>query len=384
MALKWLCSLLLLSAASCAEHQADAVTGFSCFERPEQTACARPTWPNELSHTNSDPWLDTHANGLREMRPRLLVLDFHNPLTLAELGKVIERQVEALAESSRYHGYKDPDAPVFLQYEVSKVVDLRDKVVPADWTHTSSTRVPLNSKNAFSVEALFEEPFTTLIGTEDPEQPGRMLGLCEQFERGLIHEVWISSGDNGAGREPPAMLECKVGRDENGQRNGAERVSTSFGDASCVRIPPCGVTVRVAHLSPLRGVGCDLYVRSWGIEGSVAAIPYMRRNAARFLKRDGTGCGTPAFPPNANFEADFQNTTKVETRCEHYGMRNADNGGDKPSTYGVDTIASLAEKFKDCGGGWQMYWRQNLPGLDNQAFAEDGTAMKNWWPFLFF
>jgi hypothetical protein len=35
-------------------------------------------------------------------------------------------------------------------------------------------------------------------------------------------------------------------------------------------------------------------------------------------------------------------------------------------------------------GGWQTYLRQSMPGYDNPAFAEDGTPMKNWWPFLFY
>ena len=38
----------------------------------------------------------------------------------------------------------------------------------------------------------------------------------------------------------------------------------------------------------------------------------------------------------------------------------------------------------DCGGGWQVYWRQSFPGLGNQAIGADGRPMKNWWPFLFY
>ena len=38
----------------------------------------------------------------------------------------------------------------------------------------------------------------------------------------------------------------------------------------------------------------------------------------------------------------------------------------------------------DCMGRWVVYWRQNMPGLDNTALDDDGRPMKNWWPFLFY
>jgi hypothetical protein len=359
-----------------------------------------------------------------------LVLNFHNALSPEEMGAVIERQVDALAEGSRYHGYADPDAPAFLQYELSRLVDLRDHAPPADWPHSSSTLVPLDAQGAFDVAALFDEPYTTRIGQEDPDQPGRLLGLCEQFERGLVNELWLAVGDEGAGREPSPMIECKARRDEAGHRSEGAQVATS-GPAICATLPACGVSVRIAHLSPLRGAGCDLLVRGWAIYGSLAAIPYLRRNAARYFNADldhrygapvpdllslcpagptpclayptpttmesvlesgpplriegfGQGCGSPEFPPNATFMWDWENPLEVETRCENYALGNAEGGDDLPSVYSFVKVADFAERYPDCGGAWQIYWRQNMPGLDNRAVADDGTPMKNWWQFLFY
>ena len=42
------------------------------------------------------------------------------------------------------------------------------------------------------------------------------------------------------------------------------------------------------------------------------------------------------------------------------------------------------ELAPDCMGRWVVYWRQNMPGLDNTALDDDGRPMKNWWPFLFY
>ena len=78
------------------------------------------------------------------------------------------------------------------------------------------------------------------------------------------------------------------------------------------------------------------------------------------------------------------NTTPVDSRCEHFGLRDAADGGDTYQPYSATKVATLEQQFPDCGGGWQIYWRQSLPGLGNHAKNADGTPMKNWWPLLFY
>jgi hypothetical protein len=89
-------------------------------------------WPNRHSHRNSDPWLVQNHDRIRLIRPRLLVLNFSNNRDMAWIRRRTDETIRALAESTRYHGFKDPQAPAFLQYEVAKYVDLRDQPVPAD------------------------------------------------------------------------------------------------------------------------------------------------------------------------------------------------------------------------------------------------------------
>jgi hypothetical protein len=421
-------AIVLLGAVGCGEHALDAVTGLSCLEQPAQAACARASWPNELSSANSDPWLEAHGDALLEMRPSVLVLDFHNPLSPSEMEPIVQRQFAALAEGSRYHGYADPEAPAFLSYQMSAMIDLRDDPPAPAWAFSSSSRVPLDAQGSFDIAALFAEPYTSLIGRADPDRPGRVLDLCEQFARGMINELWLAVGDTAPGREPPPMVECKAHRDDAGGLGDGGVVPTSHA-AVCASLPDCGVTVRIAHLSPLRGPGCDLLVRGWAVSGSLAAIPYLRANASRFFNADlderygapvpnllslcpqgptpclsyptptslqsvlaggpqfrlegfGLGCGSPELPPNAAFVWDWESPVEVQTRCEHYGLRDGADGQDLPSSYSFEKVSQLGDR--DCGGGWQIYWRQNIPGLGNQAVASDGTPMKNWWPFLFY
>jgi hypothetical protein len=423
-------TLALLCLTACSEQMLHAVTGHSCKERPEPSVCARESWPNEYSGTNSDAWLVAHGDALREMRPHVLVLDFHNPLSIEQMRDVANVQIAALAEGSRYHGYADPAAPPFLNYEVFDIVDLRDATPPAGWTFSSSSLIPLDDAGAFDVAALFTQPYTDRMAVVDPDEPTRHLDLCEQFERGVIHELWLAVGDDAPGREPKPMIECKPMRDADSQRAEGPIVGT-VQDELCASLPACGVTMRIAHLSPLRGVGCDLLVRGWAIYGSMRAIPYLERNGARFFNADldtrygapvasllelcasddvpclnypsatslesalpqgpafridnyGQGCGSPEFPANASFMWDWENAREVQTRCEHYGLGDGSNGQDLPSSYSFSRVSSLVPDYPDCGGPWQIYWRQNIPGLANRARDLEGAPMKNWWPFLFY
>lgn len=367
--------LMASALSACGTDMLQAVTGDSCTERPEQAVCAQPSWPNRYSRANSDAWLAAQHEALREMHPRVLVLDFHNDQTSEQVRRVAQRQIDALAEGSRYHGYSDPAAPVFLKYELLDVIDLKDRPAPRDWTRPSSSRVPLNDQGRFDLQALFRDSFTRIYDQRGAD--GELLDLCGLFERGVINELWLAVGDGD--REPPSMVECKSRYDADNRRIEGARVGTSFSD-ECGGFPACRATLRIAHLSPVRGVGCDLEVRGWAIRGSLRAIPYLRENAQAFLEE----CGDPDFPPNATQQWDFENRTVVQARCVNYGLRNGPNGRDLLAPYSFDTVASLASRYPDCGGWWQIYWRQSMPGLDNPAIAEDGTPMKNWWPFLFY
>ena len=104
----------------------DAVTLEDCATDPTATGCGPSPWPTTSHGANSDPWLVSHRTVITEMRPRVLVLNFQNGVSADSARATAKRQVAAIAEGSRYHGYSDPSAPPFLRYEIAKVVDLTD------------------------------------------------------------------------------------------------------------------------------------------------------------------------------------------------------------------------------------------------------------------
>lgn len=394
-------------------------------------ASTRPTliWPNATSSANSDPWLVAHHDSMTQMRPRVLVFDYYNPWSARQARVLAQGRIDALAESTRYHGYMNPTAPAFLTYALVGVVDLTDHPPPPPGAQReASSRLPTDANGAYDMGLLFAQ---TLVA--DAANPSQLLTLCQLFERGFINELWLMTGDEGTPRRPPQLVESKQAYDsKNAPIAGVFDRRTGY-EPWPVSVPHCHVTARVAYLSPINDVGCDLVSHSAGLENTYHAIPYLAVNASHFFNQDfgarfgtsfngwadlwcassagcityprqnvaqGTymdggswkmdpfiqGCGTAHFPPNARSEWDYANPQPVESRCEHYAMHDGPGGGDRPDVYSLSKEAALALPSGDgCAGGWQVYLRQSVPGLSNTAYSADGISpMKNWWPFLFY
>ncbi|HEY2595771.1 MAG TPA: hypothetical protein VGK33_17910, partial [Chloroflexota bacterium] len=76
-----------------------------------------------------------------------------------------------------------------------------------------------------------------------------------------------------------------------------------------------------------------------------------------------------------------------DARCEHFGLGDGPGGKDLYTSYSSAVVAGYDQMYTGtsaCPAGWQIYWRQSMPGYQNQARAIDGTPMKNWWPILFY
>lgn len=420
--------MLVLPALACS-RSVDAVRAIDCTPTSADPSCAPSPWPTTTHSANSDPWLVTHHQVITQMRPRVLVLNFDNGASTTEVLATAQRQAAAIAEGSRYHGYADSRATPFLQPQIVELVDLTDHPPPSGWSNPSSTLLPTTSTAEFDPTALFSARFASVYGVSDPMMPSRSLSLCELFEQGLINEVWIEDGEAGI-RRAPLNVERKQVYDDTGQAVPGSFLSDTGGGGSLDIL--CDVTVRMAHLDPARGPGCDLQVRGWGIDGMWAALPgpdaldaraflnadFQSRFGVQFDSfaeicdlagdpcvgypdpmtaagsyADGTGwriapfaqgCGSSRFPPNARARGEFTNAGVVNSRCEGFGLGGGSGGGDVYLPYSAATVASQESSFPDCGGGWQIYWRQSMPGAGTQAQGAGGRSIKNWWPFLYY
>jgi len=426
-----------LGGATACTRVVEAVSAEGCAAHPGAPGCSPTSWPTTGQGANSDPWIVQHHDTITQMSPRVLVLNFSNSATADSARQTAERQIAAIAEGSRYHAYSDSSAPIFLNYQIARVVDLADHPIPPGWTQRSSTQLPVipmpnvtPDSYPFDSQALFSAPFSASYGFTDPANPARYLSLCELFEQGFINEVWIEDGEDGP-RHAPYNAERKQIYDAQ-NRPVPNTFDPCAGGGGCLPDVDCSVTVRIAHLNPQRGAGCDLDVRGWSLESIPDTLPAFAAEASAFLNHDfrsrfavgfnswsnicdfaettcvtyptptsatGTyngmpwtinpliqGCGNTSFPPNARARYDWHQTTaQVQSRCEHFGLHDGVGGADAMEIYTSLRINDIERVFgTDCGAGWQIYWRQSVPGLGNKATTTTGLPMRNWWPLLFY
>ena len=456
-----ICAVALCAAACTRVFDAVTVTGVTapCTPQSTDTDCKPTGWPVGTHTANSDPWLVSHNQVITSMSPHVLVLNFDNEASSDDTMSAAQTLSAALGTGSIYHGYQTGDTTPFLSYQILPIVDLTNNnpsnaPAPSGWSNPSSTLLPTTSTGEFDPSQLFSPGFANFGFTDTSSSPPRLLSLCELFEKGLVNEVWIQDGETDAAggpqRRAPLYLERKQKYDANGLAiaGGFDDCVGGGTTVSCLSEITCGVTVRIAHLDPVSslggaGVGCDLEIRGWGIEGMWSDLPALQPAAAAFLNQDfdskfhvrfngwpeicdaasaeagvacvtymtetngGStqtnasgiytdstpwtidpflqGCGSSQFPPNATLRGDFENTTsRVESRCEHFGLDDAPGGGDIYQIYPASTVVMQDATYPNCGGGWQIYWRQSMPGYGNQAKTPDGQPMENWWPVLFY
>lgn len=394
-------------------------------------ADAAPTyiWPNQVSAANSDPWIAAHHDQIVEMQPRVLLLNFANGVDPSAAQNLATQHIDAFMEASRYHGYSDPGAPAFLQYQLAKIVDLRDGS-----TAVNSATLPV-SNGQVDYAQLNTPAFASLMAIEDPDNPGTYLDMCGLFEKGIINEVWGMVADPATVKFATSA-ETKQAYDDNDEPIAGQFVCTSNGP--CIdQALPCKVSTRFYDFNPGRGSGCHLFDNGlvWEHYVTQGALPAFAKVAATFFNFDfdtrfgapftnfyqvcptmtdtciewtsevhavsgpasstpfdfspmSAGCGNVSFPPNATGESIQTGDVTVLTSCENYGLHNGVAGADLTTPYSnqlaADDYANDANVATDCGGTQPTYLLASMPGLGTRALAADGTPMRNWWVYLFY
>ena len=384
-------------------------------------------WPNQTSRANSDPWLIEHHDSIRQMRPRLLLVNFSQEQKPEHLAKLASGIIAAIAEGSRYHGYKDSNAPVFLDYKIFKFIDLRDP----DKQKGNSSSLPTKPgvTNTFNVDhnKFFSEEFAPNYAVRDPKDSSRFLRLDELVDLGYVHEVWffIETTPDVIAYE---CIEEKPLYDENFVRQPGKFVQAGNGGDPDQKWT--GRSVRLGFVNPTRGVGCFMESLSHSIEGTAdgGAIPYFTKYFQEFsgrnlkdrfklpfdsfyalwgstngveypdentaiIKRHGKSYtltnylaygGNVHFPPNGRRDYDLENTAPVLSTIEDWRIGSGPEGKDNAMPWTNQRFAQYRSLAPDCMGAWLVYWRQNFPGLHNKQKDDHQKPMKNWWPFLFY
>lgn len=385
-------------------------------------------WPNVRSRANSDAWIPRNHDRIRQMRPRLLVINFSNQCDPGKPLQLTADLIAALRESSRYHGYADPEAPPFLEYRVWRYVDLRDP----DRKEKNSRHAPIKPHVPApdincDYGGFFSEAFAERIGVRDPANRARFLRLDELVDRGYVHELWFTAAPSGDFR----CLECvelKPQYDEQFRRVPNQYVQAGNGGDPDQKWT--GRSLRINGLNDERGIGCGMENLAHSFEGMAhsRAIPYFTRYFYEFagfdldkrynlpfnsfyplwgegkgitypdphtaIVRDGekqwrlenyvAAAGNVHFPPNGRSHYDQANWSPVMSTIEDWRIGSGPGGKDLAKPWTVAVLERYERLAPDCMGKWLVYWRQNVPGYRNRARDDAGKPMKNWWVFLFY
>ena len=69
---------------------------------------------------------------------------------------------------------------------------------------------------------------------------------------------------------------------------------------------------------------------------------------------------------------------------EGIGRGRGQGNRDRAGPFSSAVLLRNRDLAPDCMGAWLVYWRQNMPGMNNRSKDDAGKPMKNWWPFLFY
>lgn len=393
-------------------------------------------WPNRASHRNSDDWLWRNHDQLRQMQPRVLILNFADDMDEAAIRGHAEPLVKAFAEATRYHGYADKAAAPFIEYRIVKVVDLRDEDAREKPRRTTSARFPKKKDHRegeplIDYAALFGDEFAPQLGFADPRKPGRFLNLRELVDAGWVHELWFYA-IHDPGHDWPGCETCEMKQFYDEQCRPIRGRHGSAGNGEDRSMPWLGRSFRIAFFNPHRGPGCSMenfgHTMEWIASSNSNA--YYRRYFFEFadfeLKQRGlpfdsfyetsydrasgdkmeypkpdrieihwnggqyavepffvTG-GSAHFPPGARWHYDLESPFTALTTLETYRTRKSPADRDEQRPFSRERFQRYREVAPDCMGQWIVYWFQSMPGLDNPCIDADGRPMKNWWPFLFY
>jgi hypothetical protein len=369
------------------------------------TAATDLVWPNAESAANSDPWLISNHIRIRLMQPRVLAVNFVHGLAEPDARRKLQSLCAALRESSRWRGYRDPRAPAFLDYRIVEIVDQSE---PRGAHDRNSARFPRAADGVgFDYGALYE------MRLHDG------LRLDELVERGLVNEVWLLA-DHTAHSAPWETVEVKRTYDDEFRPLGFERHAGNSGGHTA---PWIGRSLRILFVNFDRGIGCAMESLGHSLErmATCGALPYYERYFREFAmldldrrfglpfeslylrgphpvayptpttmgyrvgwrrhRLDGyvASGGNVHFMPNGRWDYDLDNQAPVLSTIETWRQPQQEA---RPWTPAV--LERYRDLAPDCMGRWVVYWRQNMPGLDNTALDDDGHPMKNWWPFLFY
>jgi hypothetical protein len=276
-----------------------------------------------------------------------------------------------ISNATKYHGYKDPSAPMFLNYQV-----IDTKFFTQALPHT-----PIVAPGEQAVRPDYAKVLTSV-------------NVCNYVDNLGVKEFWIYGYHSDVVSPDEARLSSKYGDISN----SAPHEQDYPPEYAQYKLPVCNnsyIMFNFEYGPDPTAFGNTVHIRLHQIENEIgyaedsSSWPPTKQNTAgtmfwgNFSQEilDGdtntpkNSCGTTHFAINWRTTADvyrYDLQNMQQSNCETW------NPDPTKSTY--KPINCTAWGCTDIG--WYNYWMQNIPGYNN-GITYQGKPMRNWWEAMY-
>ena len=293
-------------------------------------------------------------------------------------AKMFSRRIKfAVEEGSRYHGYQDSTALPSLGYRVIEILNIYE-------------HMPMSDNICWWNPGNHYPDYQKVFQRINAEHYVNDLGVKEFW-------IWYCGFEiNGIGYELPEsnMSSPITGDVSNSERNNNDMpvydhsyITYIFGwhlnHAYAIHNIGHQIESMLSFANEKQDGNNDLFIHKFcGMDSTDTWV------AGR--------CGWTHMPPNTNLDYHYDDTTLVWSDCEDW---TPDNSGEK-KLVNVDTWLNIAYPWPSEPTGWipdhspyhlnwqradahfYIYWRQNIPGYQNNIQFDGNKTITNWWQFL--
>lgn len=303
------------------------------------------------------------------------------------LNTFTQQVAYAETEGSRFHGYKNPQAPNALNYQVVKTVDIAAPL-PASSLFIPSGGDPYNETEGQNGRYLID--YTQVLSASATGYTS----VAAMIEELAIKEVWIWSYDTSLRGWESMMVPATttpLSADNGGERMALPRASHTYiiYSYNMTRTAAQAIHNHSHQLeSQLRAISqafdkdhsfwSDTYNSAFT---GVWSAPDVRADEGGdthvFRTTSSCRCGNCHLPPNARYEYDYANLGVVQSDIENWHPKGGTttsvsclNWRNAPYAWPDGVVPDERDESH-----WHIYWRQNFPGRGN-------AVAQNWWDIL--
>lgn len=311
-----------------------------------------------LAYYPPDPTNPTYLDPVETGWSNILITDMQT----ATQG-MIEAGQALINDATRYHGYKDPSAPQYLEYYTYEKME---------YFYPMPRGYPLGGTQ-------YRPHYNQILSS---------INICDYVDNHNVKEVWIYGYHASVIVPDESKMSSKYGDVSNAYPKD-EYIPEEY------RLPQCTNSYVMYNFTYQPGgaqaIGNNIHNRMHQIENVIffaedLGYPPNNSNVIGSLFWDDfsvygnraslpdyqSSCGNTHSPPNTTEEYDYDSTEYRDNNCETW------HPDDSLTTY----VTANCTQWGCTDVGFYKWFMQNLPGYNN-GIVYNGKQMRNWWEAMY-